>query len=254
MPTFAWNVPLVSLIFLKRSLVFSILLFSSVSLHWSLRKSFLSLLAILRNSAFKWVYLSFSPCLLQLFFYQLFVRPPQTTILPFLCFFFLRMVLIPASCTMSRTSVHSVSGTLSIRSNPLNPLPLYNCKLWFQSYLNGLVVSPTFFNLSLDLAIRSSWSEPQSTPGLVFADCIELLHICWKEYNQSDFGIDHLVMSMCTVFSYVVGRGCLQTSIWQKSSIICDNSQYTGIVRNFLSQIKGIWKSYLMLKYWVLFP
>ena len=44
---FAWNVPLVSLIFLKRSLVFPILLFSSISLHWSLRKAFLSLLAIL---------------------------------------------------------------------------------------------------------------------------------------------------------------------------------------------------------------
>ena len=27
-----------------------------------------------------------------------------------------------------------------------------------------------FFNLSLNLAIRSSWSEPQSAPGLVFAD------------------------------------------------------------------------------------
>ena len=50
-PFFAWNVPLVSLIFLKRSLVFPILLFSSISLHWSLRKAFLSLLAILWNSA-----------------------------------------------------------------------------------------------------------------------------------------------------------------------------------------------------------
>ena len=41
-PIFAWNVPLVSLIFLKRSLVFTILLFSSISLHWSRRKAFLS--------------------------------------------------------------------------------------------------------------------------------------------------------------------------------------------------------------------
>jgi len=40
-------VPLVSLIFLKRSLVFPILLLSSISLHWLLRKAFLSLLAIL---------------------------------------------------------------------------------------------------------------------------------------------------------------------------------------------------------------
>ena len=82
-PIFAWNVPLVSLIFLKRALVFPILLFSSISLHWSLRKAFLSLLAILWNSAFKWVYLSFSPCLLLLFYSWLFVRPPQTTILLF---------------------------------------------------------------------------------------------------------------------------------------------------------------------------
>ena len=46
---------------LKRSLVFPILLFSFISLHWLLRKAFLSLLAILWNSAFKWVYTSFSP-------------------------------------------------------------------------------------------------------------------------------------------------------------------------------------------------
>ena len=39
------------------------------------------------------------------------------------------------------------------------------------------MVFPTFFNLSLNLSIRSSWSEPQSAPGLVFADCIELLHL-----------------------------------------------------------------------------
>ena len=55
-----------------------------------------------------------------LFFSQLFVRPPQTAILLFLHFFSMGMVLIPVSCTMSRTSVHSSSDTLSIRSSPLN--------------------------------------------------------------------------------------------------------------------------------------
>ena len=49
-----------SLIFLTRSLVCPILLFSSISLHWSLRKTFLSLLAIHWNSEFRWVYHSFS--------------------------------------------------------------------------------------------------------------------------------------------------------------------------------------------------
>ena len=60
-PIFTWKVPLVSLIFFKRSLVFPILLFSSISLHWSLWKAFLYFLAILWNFAFKWVYLPFSP-------------------------------------------------------------------------------------------------------------------------------------------------------------------------------------------------
>ena len=44
----------------KRSLVFPILLFSSISLHWSLRKAFLSLLAILWSSAFRWVQYAYS--------------------------------------------------------------------------------------------------------------------------------------------------------------------------------------------------
>ena len=39
---------------------------------------------------------------------------------PFLHFFFLGMVLIPVSCAMSQTSIHISSGTLSIRSSPLN--------------------------------------------------------------------------------------------------------------------------------------
>ena len=41
-----------------RFLVFPILLFSSISLHCSLKKVFLFLLAILWNSAFSWVYFS----------------------------------------------------------------------------------------------------------------------------------------------------------------------------------------------------
>ena len=45
------------------------------------------------------------------------------------------------------------------------------------AYLNGLVVFPTLFNFSLNLAIRISWPKPQSAPGLVFSDCIELLHL-----------------------------------------------------------------------------
>ena len=78
---FAWNVPLVSLIFLRRSLAFPIPLFPFISLHWWLRKAFLSLLAILRNSVFRSYIFPFLLCFLLLFFSQLYVRPPQTAIL-----------------------------------------------------------------------------------------------------------------------------------------------------------------------------
>ena len=59
-PILGWNISLLSPIFLKRFLVFPILLFSSISLHCSFKKAFLSLLVILWNSAFSWVDLSLS--------------------------------------------------------------------------------------------------------------------------------------------------------------------------------------------------
>ena len=42
-------------------------------------------------------------------------------------FFFLGMLLIPVSCTVSRTSIHSLSGTLSIRFSPLNLISHFHC-------------------------------------------------------------------------------------------------------------------------------
>ena len=114
----ASNVPLVSPIFLKRSLVFPILLFSSVSLHCSLKKAFFSLLAILWNYAFSWVYFSLSPLPFTSFLSYLRILFRQH--FAFLHFFFFGMVLVTASCAMLHTSIHSSSGTLSTRSNPLN--------------------------------------------------------------------------------------------------------------------------------------
>ena len=72
------------------------------------------------------------------------------------------------------------------------------------------------FNLSLNFAIRSLWSEPSSASGLVFADCIVLLHLWLQRINQSDFSIDHLLMSMCRVVSCVVRRSCL---LWPVHSL-----------------------------------
>ena len=64
------------------------------------------------------------------------------------------------------------------------------------------MVFPTFLNLSLNLAIRSSWSEPQSTPGLVFADCIELLHF-WLQKN---------IINLISVLA-IWWRPCVESSL-----------------------------------------
>ena len=129
-PIFTWNIPLVSLIFLKRSLVFPILLFPSISLHCLLRKTFLSLLAILWNSAFKWVSSSLLP--VASFLFLAICNASSENHFVFLHLFFSEMVLVTASRTMSWTSVHSSSGTLSnlipwIRLYDYT-LPLYNHK------------------------------------------------------------------------------------------------------------------------------
>ena len=125
-PIFAWNVSLTSLIFLKRSLVFPVLLFSSISLHWSLRKSSLSLLffGTLQSNGYIFPFLLYFTFL---FFSQLYVRPSHTAIFLFLHFFFFRMVLIPVSCTMSQTS-----------------LPAYKLLRW-QARWSGITISLRIF-------------------------------------------------------------------------------------------------------------
>ena len=93
--------------------VFPILRLSSISLYWLLIKAFLSLLAILWNSAFKWVYLSFSPLLLASLLFSAICKASSDNYFALLHFFLLGMVLITASHAMLQTSVHSSSGTLS---------------------------------------------------------------------------------------------------------------------------------------------
>ena len=67
--------------------------------------------------------------------------------------------------------------------------------------------------------VISSWFESQSAPGLFlffFWTIYSFSVFGCKQYNQSDFGVNHLVMSMCTVFSCVVGKWCL---LWPVCSL-----------------------------------
>ena len=116
--------------FLEEISSFSQSIVSSVSLPWSLRKAFLSLLAILVNSAFKWVIFPFLLCLSLLFFSQLFVRPPQTTIWPF-CISFSwgrSWSLPPVQCHEPPSIVLQALCLLDLIPWIYFSLPLYNRK------------------------------------------------------------------------------------------------------------------------------
>ena len=65
-------------------------------------------------------YFSFSPLLFTSLLFTAICKASSDSHFAFLHFFFFEMVLIPVSCTVSWTSVHSSSGTLFIRSSPLN--------------------------------------------------------------------------------------------------------------------------------------
>ena len=64
-----------------------ILWFSSISLHWSLRKAFFFPLAILWNSAFKWIYLFFSPLPFASFLFSAICKASSDNHFAFLHFF-----------------------------------------------------------------------------------------------------------------------------------------------------------------------
>ena len=69
---------------------------------------------------FRCLYLSFFPLLFASLLFTAICKVSPDSHFSFLHFFSLGMVLIPVSHTMSQTSFHSSSGTLSIRSRPLN--------------------------------------------------------------------------------------------------------------------------------------
>ena len=82
------------------------------------RLSYLSLLFFGTLLSDGYIFL-FLLCLYLLFFSQLFVKPLRQPFCLF-AFLFLGIILITISYTVLPTSIHSFSGTLSIRSNPLN--------------------------------------------------------------------------------------------------------------------------------------
>ena len=99
------------------SIVFPIL-FSSISLHCSF-KAFLSLFAILWNSAFSWVYLSLFPSSFTFLLSSAICKVSSDSHFAFMHFFFFGMISVNASCTILGISIHSSLGTLSSKLAPL---------------------------------------------------------------------------------------------------------------------------------------
>ena len=122
---------------------------------------FFSLLAMLWNSAFRCLYLSFSPLLLASLPFTAICKASSDSHFTFWHFFYLGMGLIPVSCTRSRISVCSSSGTLSIKSS-LKSICHFHCTII--RYLIYVIPEWSsdfpYFNLRLNLSMRSSWSEP----------------------------------------------------------------------------------------------
>ena len=94
-------------IFLKRSLICPLLLFSSIIKHCSLKKAFFSLLAILWNFAFDRIFLSLSPLLFASLHSSAICKASSDNHFAFLLFSFFGMVLFAASCIILQTSIHS---------------------------------------------------------------------------------------------------------------------------------------------------
>ena len=124
----AWNFSFITPVSL-RSLVISIVLFYSISLHCSFKKAFLFFLVLLWNFAFSWVYLSLSPLpftsLLSSHFSPFLsfniCKTSSDNHFVFLHFFFFGMDSF-SHCllTVLGTSFHCSSCTLPSSSNPLN--------------------------------------------------------------------------------------------------------------------------------------
>ena len=114
-PLVGWNVPLIFLVFLKRSLVFTLLLLFSISLHCSLKKTFYSGLTVLGTLHLVECTFPFLPCFSLLFYPQLFVKPPQQP-LRLLVSLFLHTVFTASIHSSSQFFIWSVYQIKSLES------------------------------------------------------------------------------------------------------------------------------------------
>jgi len=139
-------------------------------LYWSLRKAFISLLAILWNYVFRWVYLSFSPLPLASSLSYLYSLLQQPFCLSFSWGWFWSL----SSVQISWTSTHSSSGTLSIRSNQFSSVQLLSPVQLF--------ATPWTAACQASLSITNSWSLLKLIPWVYLSLLL---------YSHTGFDLGH---------------------------------------------------------------
>ena len=107
----------------KISLVFPILLLSSIFLHCSLKVFFFFLISPCSSLEI----FPFLPCPFISLLYSAICKASPESHFAFLHFFFFGMVLVTTFYTVLQTSVYSSSGTLSTITNPLGYFPYLHC-------------------------------------------------------------------------------------------------------------------------------
>ena len=145
--------------FLEEIPSLSLLLFSSLSLHWSLRKAFLSLLPFFGT-------LHADGYISAIF------KASSDNHFAFLQFFFLDMVLITASYTVLQTSIHSSSGTFLSYLTPwiYLSLPLYNHKGFYLGHIECPSGFPYFIPFK---------SEVSNKEFMIWATVNSQFCFCW---------------------------------------------------------------------------
>ena len=101
----------------------------------------------LTDTQLEWKHIeeSCSPLLFVSLIFTVICKASSNIHLAFLHFFFLEMVLIPASCTMSWTSVDSSSSTLSIRSQ------------WIRTHLSDFSLFITKVSATINVSVTFLW-------------------------------------------------------------------------------------------------
>ena len=106
--------------------------------------------------------------------------------------------------------------------------------------------------------LRHSLAPGKSQDGVQDLSHSQLLVLFWltvssfsifgcKEYNQSDFGIDHLVMSMYSEFFCVVGRGYLLSPVCSLGNILLAFALLHSVLQGQICLLLQVFVDFLLL-------